>query len=353
MPTPQPARIQSASAFSTQRTPPYEGISLSLNFLCPHGACQSVNVTPSQSSRCGSGGFGNVYSCQTQANGVWVIKIPISKYDKSIREEISNLHKLQKLDPTGIYHNPIVGTVEYNKQVIGFAVAPAHMSLEKAIETKLPGIVELLSGVLDGLTMLHQNAYIHGDVKTTNLLIFKTPSGPFTIKLIDFGTLTRYNPASPIPLLSTYPPPSKCHPPEHGNIKCDAIPYIDQYAWALVCLHVISPQNAPTTYLSYQECGTRSLKKIKSCIEELSKQSKCLSEDDQKIITQSIHFLTLEEQSLMNLTTAPTAPAAPTAQLPSTSGFPHSDMPTPIMDRHPIGGEKHLPSMASCPHLGL
>jgi|GEM_PF-4860438 len=321
--------INPISALPRKKGPPYEGVSLSLFFLRPKGEC--TNVTPSASTRCGSGGSGHLYRLET-SNGIWVIKVPISNrsYDiRNIRWEIRNLEIIQKLDPSGMYHNPLVGTVNHSQKVIGFAVAPASISLNDAIQSKHAGLIRLLSGVLDGLKMLHGNDFVHGDVKTTNLLIFETPSGHPTIKLIDFGTLTEHHRDAPLTLLSTYPPPSKCHPLVNGNIECDAVPHIDFYAWALVCLSVISPQARHTTLLSYSQCGIDSLQKIGSCIKKLQEKSTSLSEDDRQIITESIRILTLEAQLLTQSTS--TTPITP----PALGYGPVADDTTPVMARYP------------------
>src|ERR1043166_3309704 len=52
-----------------------------------------------------------------------------------------------------------------------------------AIDSK----IDVLLDVARGLQALHQCGIVHGDVKTSNVLIFKHPTRSFVAKLTDFG----------------------------------------------------------------------------------------------------------------------------------------------------------------------
>jgi len=88
----------------------------------------------------------------------------------------------------------------------------------------------ILKGVLGGLTYLHQNCVIHRDLKPDNILV--DVNG--LVKIIDFGTATRFAISDAIKRRSTVGTPWYCAPEvinsEEYSIQCDI--------WSLGCMTI-------------------------------------------------------------------------------------------------------------------
>ena len=54
-------------------------------------------------------------------------------------------------------------------------------------------IINILSYLSNGLAWLHDNQYVHSDIKPENLIVFNIGDGNYKVKYGDFGLTTRSN----------------------------------------------------------------------------------------------------------------------------------------------------------------
>lgn len=166
----------------------------------------------------GQGGFGEVWKAIDARNGSTVaVKMPHHQFAinpkvaSSLRGECEVLKALshpnicQLLD---FENDPVYGPILITEHIEGGDVWKASRKLD------LPQFIDVLIGVLHGLSYLHGQNIIHLDLKPPNILV-----GPFGPKLIDFGLASFKSPEHFAGTLSYVAPETLLH--EERSLSAD------------------------------------------------------------------------------------------------------------------------------------
>lgn len=192
----------------------------------------------------GEGSYGVVYRAIPYGLGCFYPLSPtryaIKRPHDTIRlqKEWKNMMHLQRIDPTGTYHTPLLGGC-YTKanQLIGLVLPLAlyDLSVVLADHTRPAVIVsDMLHDIYRALSFFHQNGLAHGDVKPDNILIFPHDRA----LLSDWeGMVDLTHPGS---TTCTYLPPSVHRKRSLLTIQ-DTWPVVDRFAWLLMAV-VLSDQ---------------------------------------------------------------------------------------------------------------
>lgn len=162
----------------------------------------------------GSGAFGVVYAGTSKADGSEVAIKAISKERPSadidpadfaavieqVRNEIAALQALTDADDETDTIIPFRGSFE-TKEKLYIVMDRAHGELADIIAKDNVQITEkvaqtILKRVLQGVAFLHENDYVHRDLKFENLLMMRADDFE-SIVLTDFGLATKTNEAAP------------------------------------------------------------------------------------------------------------------------------------------------------------
>ncbi|XP_067421287.1 serine/threonine-protein kinase VRK2 isoform X3 [Emydura macquarii macquarii] len=163
----------------------------------------------------GQGGFGLIYLASSHGDipveddAVHVIKVEylengplfseLKFYQRAAKQEhIKKWMKLKQLEFLGI---PVFwgsGLAEYNGKSYRFMVMERlGVDLQRILGSdghrfKKETVLQLGAQMLDALEYIHENEYVHGDIKAANLLLGYT--NPHKVYLADYGLSYRYCP---------------------------------------------------------------------------------------------------------------------------------------------------------------
>lgn len=154
----------------------------------------------------GRGSLGKVYRAVRLADQVpMAIKyIQPGRQDAAARKRfIRDVQTLKNLDHPRVVRTHIIGSqgdllVFIMEYVDGMPLA--DLGKQHGV-LPVPFAVGLTSQILEGLEVGHRQNWVHRDLKPSNVLLSKTPTGKFGVKLADFG-LARVFQASPLSGLS-------------------------------------------------------------------------------------------------------------------------------------------------------
>jgi hypothetical protein len=104
---------------------------------------------------------------------------------------------------------------------------------------------QLVLDVLCGLSVLHQNNFIHGDVKTENVLLFTTNLGGICAKITDFGCSLHNSNKNAIVHLPGRSPPWDAPEVKEGTVMSSMLTKVDIYCWGLLVWRVMLNGHTP------------------------------------------------------------------------------------------------------------
>lgn len=141
----------------------------------------------------GSGGFGSIYKCNI--DGI-VIKLERNDRNNTSRRQFNNEINFYEHITSNNDSNEFPNVPEYHGNGTIEATGERYLVLEKydsdirlLIKNKLldfNDIKRIVRNVIDGLKFIHNNGYIHGDIKAGNILIKSDK-----ISITDFGLCQR------------------------------------------------------------------------------------------------------------------------------------------------------------------
>ncbi|XP_065445686.1 serine/threonine-protein kinase VRK2 isoform X3 [Chrysemys picta bellii] len=163
----------------------------------------------------GQGGFGLIYLASSHVHipveddAVHVIKVEYHEngplfselkfYQRAAKQEhIKTWMKLRQIGFLGIPVFWGTGSAEYNGKRYRFMVMERlGVDLQRILDNdghrfKKETVLQLGARVLDALEYMHENEYVHGDIKASNLLLGYT--NPHEVYLADYGLSYRYCP---------------------------------------------------------------------------------------------------------------------------------------------------------------
>lgn len=140
-------------------------------------------------NKLGSGKFGNVYRAKNEDGDTFAVKIIEPRDLRYI--ELDILTRLKSPYLIRSYHNPIIDT----KLGEGLSLEIKENNLYNLSVEKLSyrQLKRIFISCLYGLKCLHDNNYLHLDIKITNIMYDISKSGDFTAFIGDFGYAVRCN----------------------------------------------------------------------------------------------------------------------------------------------------------------
>ena len=151
------------------------------------------------------------------------------------------------------------------QQVLIFEYLESNLTdLFFKIKNKISILKKILINVLLALKCIHDNNIVHGDLKTSNIMV-KSIIKPTEIVLIDFGNSFVEN--TKTLLLSTYPPP-EFEDDEEENIYDRSI---DIYAFGVIVKQLLEYDTDPNKEKFLQKILNKDPKKRFKTIDEIMK----------------------------------------------------------------------------------
>ncbi|CAJ1055091.1 homeodomain-interacting protein kinase 2-like [Xyrichtys novacula] len=143
----------------------------------------------------GEGGFGVVAKCYDPQNNR-PLAIKVNKNDQKIfhqaRQEITNLRRLQSLDPDNYNIVKWYGFF-FHMDSVCLSFELLDQSLYDYIQSSkgqffpVPEMRSVLKQMTSALSHLSSIGLVHGDLKPENIMVVDRHSKPLKVKLIDFG----------------------------------------------------------------------------------------------------------------------------------------------------------------------
>ena len=168
----------------------------------PEDSCKSGIGGVSQSKLVFKQLIGTGTSCEVWLGSYYSNKVAIKKQKSS--DKISNTEFKRELDVLQSFQHPnlvnCIGAVYSFPQclILEYCAGGDLFKLlhkRKDVNLSWPQRLKILKDVCQGMDYLHQNSFIHRDLKSLNLLLstpINTPSDPVHIKISDFGLTRKY-----------------------------------------------------------------------------------------------------------------------------------------------------------------